>query len=33
MKSLYEYDVLVNDTFYRSWHVLEYLEKKYEYYV
>lgn len=27
MKSLYEYDVLVNDTFYRSWHVLEYLEK------
>ena len=27
MKSLYEYDVLVNDTFYRSWHVLEYIEQ------
>ena len=26
MKSLYDYEVLVNDTFYRSWHVLEYLE-------
>jgi hypothetical protein len=27
MKSLYEYEVLVNDTFYRSWHVLEYIEQ------
>lgn len=27
MKSLFEYEVLVNDTFYRSWHVLEYIEK------
>ena len=27
MKSLYDYSVLVNDTFYRSWHILEYLEK------
>lgn len=27
MKSLYDYEVLVNDTFYKSWHVLEYMEK------
>lgn len=27
MKSLFEYEVLVNDTFYRSWHILEYIEK------
>ena len=27
MKSLFEYDVLVNHTFYRSWHILEYIEK------
>lgn len=27
MKSLYEYEVLVNDTFYRSWHVLDYIEQ------
>ena len=26
MKSLFEYDILVNDTFYRSWHILEYIE-------
>lgn len=27
MKSLYDYEVLVNDTFYRSWHILDYIEK------
>lgn len=27
MKSLFEYDVLVNDVFYRCWHILEYIEK------
>lgn len=27
MKSLFEYDFLVNDVFYRSWHILEYIEK------
>lgn len=27
MKSLFEYDILVNHTFYRSWHILEYIEK------
>lgn len=27
MKSLFEYDVLVNHTFYRSWHILKYIEK------
>ena len=27
MKSLYDYEVLVNDTFYKSWHVLEYIEQ------
>ena len=26
MKSLLEFEVLVNDTFYRSWHILEYIE-------
>ena len=27
MKSLFEFDILVNHTFYRSWHILEYIEK------
>lgn len=27
MKSLFEYDILVNHTFYRGWHLLEYIEK------
>ena len=26
MKNLYDYDLLVNDTFYRCWHILEYIE-------
>lgn len=27
MKSLFDYDFLVNDVFYRCWHILEYIEK------
>ncbi len=27
MKSLFDYPVLVNETFYKCWHILEYLEK------
>lgn len=26
LKSLYDYDLLVNDVFYRCWHILQYIE-------